>query len=530
MINLKKLLLEDEIKLRQKNRLISSSKFIDQKLKLILSEDETGLGSMGEKVTSGIKGFTGKIVNAAKNYKPRQSLFKSFAELKSKYDKLSAVFMFWFVEALNTALTVNLKNKVNVKDPAGDSNDEELKKIFADAKEVIKKNIKAIIDKHVNDELVSQGEDTYDGFKGKTANATIHSIRGHEVYLKIRKINYLPQLESLLTQLIYDGNESVYAFIVNQNPNKKGGNTGNDQNADNTTGGSKATTKTKTITNTSSNTNTVKSNNPNNPNSPNYQNADNKTDGDNGQFRYPITENNVYNMIYTILAPHIKEAMQTLENTPEWKNFQSGDVDGESNKANPENSSQKLQNYTGSDLFKGGLDTMKKNNGIAGFTYYYAMLHALKKALEVDLKNKLQPDKDGLVSNTYDSKTYDSMFAKAAKDISNYTSNNLAVNLKAIYSQSEEDLSNQIQKIHSQNMLRNFLNNTVYNGNDSVYAVGLTDLKEENPAKEGVDINVGQNIESLVYTNLKGPINDNMRSMQSDQMWKQSPLPKVKLS
>ena len=133
------------------------------KLKKLLLEDETGLGSKVTSASSSVKGFTKNMGMTVKNYRPRQSLFKSFGELKSKYDKLGAIFMYWFVEAFNVALTVNLANKINVQDPGGDSNEQKLKKVFADAVEVIKKNIKTIIDRHVSDEMVRQGEDYYEG-------------------------------------------------------------------------------------------------------------------------------------------------------------------------------------------------------------------------------------------------------------------------------------------------------------------------------------------------------------------------------
>ena len=440
------------------------------KLKKLLLEDETGLGSKVTSASSSVKGFTKNMGMTVKNYRPRQSLFKSFGELKSKYDKLGAIFMYWFVEAFNVALTVNLANKINVQDPGGDSNEQELKKVFADAVEVIKKNIKTIIDRHVSDEMVRQGEDYYEGSKSKKAKTTIQSIRGQEIYLKIKKINYLPQLETLLKQLIYDGNESVYAFIVNESKNAQ-------------------------------------------------QNK--QSQGSGNVMRYPITENNIYNVIYTVLQPHILEAMKTLKNTPEWKDFTqgNGDIDDTDNKGK---SKYFLDNYDGKSLFEGGLITLKKNNGVAGFTYYYAMLHALKTTFEVNLSKKINSNQNGITN--YDEKTYNNMFASINKEILNYTTNNLNKNLNEIYKQNNSSLNSQIQNITKQNMLENFIKNTIYDGSNSIYNIGLADLKDTKTS----NINVGYGIENLIYLNIKNPIKDVINNMKKDQMWSQTPLQNIK--
>ena len=438
------------------------------KLKKLLLEDETGLGSAVSSASSSARGFTQRIGMAAKNYRPRQSLFKSFGELKSKYDKLGAMFMYWFVEAFNVTLTVNLQSKITVQDPGGDSNDEELKKVFADAVEVIKKNIKSIIDKHVSDQMVRQSEDYYEGSKSKRAKTTIQSIRGQEVYLKIKKINYLPQLESILKQLVYDGNESVYAFIIEQQKNAQQG----------------------------------ASSNP---------------------VRYPITENNIYNIIYTILQPYILDAMKKLKNTPEWKELVHGSEESGNDSKNQGNSKYFLDNYNRDSIFNNSLSVMKKNNGVSGFTYYYAMLHAFKKTLEVDLAKKIQSNRGGVTS--YDENTYDTMFSKANKDILNYTKNNLNKNLNEIYKQGNSSLNSQLQGIDKQNTLEYFLQTTVYDDPGSIYDIAKKDLADTKS-----QINVGFGIENLVYLNVKSPIKNVMNNMTKDQMWSQSPLSKIKLS
>lgn len=442
------------------------------KLKKLLLEDETGLGSKVASASSSAKGYAGRIGSSVKNYSPKQGFFKSFGELKSKYDKLGAMFMYWFVEALNVALTVNLRAKTIVSDPGGDSNGEELKKVFEDANELIKKTIKFIIDKHVSEQMADNSEDHYKESKSKTARTTITSARGQDVYLKIKKINYLPQLEALLKQLIYDGNESVYAFIANKGAEPKQGETGTKNPAANTNA------------NTSSNTEI-----------------------------YQVTEKNVLNVIYKTLQPHIIEAMKTLQKTPEWKDLSNTYHGNRSGMANRSRST--LKSFDGDVMYKNWLISSKQNNGVAGFLYCYALANAVKKALQSDMKSYIVRQ-----TGTKEYRNigeYDDQFSQDSDQFRKFVFRNLNKNIEIIRNDNPK-ISDELSHISGKTYLSNFMNFFVYKNTGSIFEVSATEL-----SKDGViRVSNPNGIINLIYSNLLTPTNNIINIMKADELFDES--------
>lgn len=432
------------------------------KLKKLLLEDESGLGSRVSSAASRANASMQGLAQSIKNYKPRQGFFNSLKQLKSQKDALGVMFMYWFVEALNSTFTTKLRNKVNITEPDGTSNEEQLKPIFANAVKEIRNIVVNLIDKDVIEKMEREGDSFFKGSKQKSADITVRSNRGNELYLKVKKVDYKPHLDGLLKSLIYDGNESVFKAIV-QDKNVKD---------------------------------------------------------------YPITDKNIYNVIYTMLKQHIEDAIQKLKDTPEWKNFNNGIYDdGESSKSGnlASKTTFTIENYSIDESIKNMQSDLHSSYGNNGYVILYLMLISMRNVVDrYKARSGTEVSQNQSMSFTSDN------YSKHFKDYSK----NLMVDSAVIFKEklkivTANDNSFRNVRINITDEFSKIENRILFNSDTSLYAASL---KHFSDADGNINIPTDKDgISTVIYNNLYPELTNTISNYRKSDAYKQSTIKNLQL-
>jgi len=432
------------------------------KLKKLLLEDESGLGSRVSSAASRANASMQGLAQSIKNYKPRRGFFNSLKQLKSQKDALGVMFMYWFVEALNSTFTTKLRNKVNITEPDGTSNEEQLKPIFANAVKEIRNIVVNLIDKDVIEKMEREGDSFFKGSKQKSADITVRSNRGNELYLKVKKVDYKPHLDGLLKSLIYDGNESVFKAIV-QDKNVKD---------------------------------------------------------------YPITDKNIYNVIYTMLKQHIEDAIQKLKDTPEWKNFNNGIYDdGESSKSGnlASKTTFTIENYSIDESIKNMQSDLHSSYGNNGYVILYLMLISMRNVVDrYKARSGTEVSQNQSMSFTSDN------YSKHFKDYSK----NLMVDSAVIFKEklkivTANDNSFRNVRINITDEFSKIENRILFNSDTSLYAASL---KHFSDADGNINIPTDKDgISTVIYNNLYPELTNTISNYRKSDAYKQSTIKNLQL-
>lgn len=432
------------------------------KLKKLLLEDESGLGSGVASATSRANASMQGLAQSIKNYKPRQGFFNSLKQLKSQKDALGVMFMYWFVEALNSAFTTKLRNKISITEPDGTSNEAQLKPIFANAVKEIRDIVVNLIDKDVIERMEREGDSFFRGSKQKSADVTVRSNRGSELYLKVKKVDYKPHLDGLLKSLIYDGNESVFKAIIQDK--------------------------------------TVKD--------------------------YPITDKNIYNVIYTMLKQHIEDAIQKLKDTPEWKNFNNGIYDdGESNKSgNPTAKTVfTVENYSIIESIDDIQSDLHSSYGNNGNTILYLMLISMRNVVN-KYKDRSGIDASQNESVTFTRDNYSKHFKQYSKNIMIDSAVVFKEKLKMV---TNADSSFRDVRIDITRQFSNIENAILFNSDTSLY---VASLKHFGDADGNVIIRTDKDgISTVIYNNLYPALTNTISKYRGRPEYKNSTIAKLQL-
>lgn len=437
------------------------------KLKKLLLEDESGLGSSvssaASRANTSVQGFAQSI----KNYKPRQGFFNSLKQLKSQKDALGVMFMYWFVEALNSTFTTKLRNKVSITEPDGTSNEAQLKPIFANAVKEIRDIVVNLIDKDVIERMEREGDSFFKGSKQKSANVTVRSDRGNELYLKVKKVDYKPHLDGLLKSLIYDGNESVFKAII-QDKNVKD---------------------------------------------------------------YPITDKNIYNVIYTMLKQHIEDAIQKLKDTPEWKNFNNGIYDDGDESGKSGNTASKtaftIENYSIDKSIGNIQSELHSSYGNDGNTILYLMLLSMENVIN-KYKNRSGTEVSQNQSVSFTADNYSKHFKDYAKNIMVESGVVFKEKLKIVISKDNsfrDVITN--KKINISQQFSEIENAILFNSDTSLYAVSAKHFSDDDG---NVNISTDKDgIATVIYNNLYPALITAISKYRKQPEYTQSTISKIKL-